>query len=103
MAKDIIYDEDIEFSNGDFKFEEAENSGNARNYHAEYIVLDSKGQWYQSPLVGVGIRHALNGNQNPFLRSEIVKQLTDDNFKIKRIKTNFTGSTQTVEIDADKG
>ncbi len=95
--------EDIIISNGDFLLAEAENSGELRNYHAESIVLDSKGQWYQSPLVGVGIRLALNGNTNPFLRSEIVKQLSDDNFKIKRINVIFTGGVQQIEIDADKG
>lgn len=103
MAKDIIYrDGDIVIENGDFLLEEAENSNTGFNYHAVDIMLSSKGSWYQSPLMGVGIDSSLNGNYDPKLKSEINKQLRDDKFQINSLSVIFAGKTVDIEVNATK-
>jgi len=103
MAKDIIYDDnDIQFENGDFKFAEAEDSRSGINYHAIDIILTQKGQFYQSPLVGVGISTAINSKRNPVLKAEINKQLRDDKFQIHGLSVIFAGKNVDIEVDATK-
>jgi len=103
MAKDIIYEDgDIVIENGDFKLAEAEDSQYSLNYHAMDIILDSKGQWYQSPLVGVGASRAINGQNDPLFKSEINKQLRDDKFKIHKLKVIFADTSSEIIVNATK-
>lgn len=101
MAKDIIYDGDIIIENGDFKLAEAEDS-QFTNYHAIDIIVDSKGQWYQSPLTGAGVNRSVNGKRDPLLKSEINKQLRDDKFQIGRLSVIFAPKTVEVNVDCYK-
>lgn len=103
MAKDILYrDGDIAIKNGDFVLAEADDSQQEYCQHAADILLDSPGQWYQSPLVGVGLSHAINGQNNPLLKSNIIQQLRDDNFKINQIVTTFVGGELDLLVDVNK-
>ena len=103
MAKDIEYkDGDIVIKNGDFVLVESEDSRSGTNYHAIDIILDSKGQWYQAPLVGVGSNRAINGRKDPMLKSEINKQLRDDKFQIHGLKVIFADKSVDVTVDATK-
>jgi hypothetical protein len=103
MAKDIIYDDgDIVIENGDFKFGESEDSRSNTNYHVIDIIQDSKGQWYQNPLIGVGASRAINGSKDPMFKSEINKQLRDDKFQIHELKVTFADKSVDIKIDATK-
>ena len=102
MAKDLLYEDDIVIDGGDFATEESDSSRIGSAQHIKDILLDSQGQWYQSPLVGVGVSRSINGQNDPLLKSEIVKQLSEDNFKINQISVTFVGDEQDIFIDAEK-
>lgn len=103
MAKDISYrDGDVIISDGDFLLLEADDSRTGYAQHAVDILLDSPGQWYQSPLIGVGISDSINGKNDPFLKSRIVKNLRDDNFKINQIIVNFVGNRLDLTVNVNK-
>ena len=62
--KDLKFDEDFEFVDGDFQ------TITSNTQETEFIVKSNKGVWKQSPLVGVGILQELNGE---FIAEEIKK------------------------------
>ena len=105
MAKDIIYDQEIDdivIKNGDFLLREDDDTRSGSSGHAESILLDSPGQWYQSPLLGVGLRKEINGNAKVGIKNEISRQLKDDSFKINQIIVTFEDGLTDISVDANK-
>lgn len=84
MAKvnDILLDEtgDLKIVNGDIVI------GESTNQHQRLMLLASKGNFKQVPLIGVGLIDYLNDENPGALKTEIRKQLTSDYQLIKRLE-----------------
>ncbi len=97
MWQDIIIDtnNDIQFLNGDFFV------GDSGDQHIQNILQANKGQYYESPLVGVGL---INYKGSPFtrpeLKREIREQLLDDQRNIKVLTLGNSLDQINLEIDA---
>lgn len=84
-VKDIRLDEngDVKIDSGDFVAVESDE------IHIEHILKSNKGYWFEFPLLGVGIIDELNGSKSKQeLKQNIRRQLTLDNFSIKRINVS---------------
>lgn len=94
-AIDMILDDttqDLKISDGDFV------SGDANKQHILHILQASRGQFYQSPLIGVGIISELASNSNvQFWKNRIETQLKADGYKVNNVQIdeNFE-----IKIDA---
>ncbi len=78
----ILEDNDLKIENGDFVVAES------KAQHIEHIMMVQKGQLYQYPLLGVGIRSKIKGDAEGIKR-EILKQLKSDNIEIDKIDIIF--------------
>ena len=73
-------DADIVIENGDFKIT------NTHEQESYYILQANKGQFYQTPRLGVGLIKYQNADINKNeLRKSIKTELSRDNFKINNI------------------
>lgn len=95
-AKDFIINDDLEIADGDFKIDYSDQQ------HIESILKAHKGQYYQSPLLGVGIEDNYKGNVNKnLLKKEIRLHLESDNYRVKSIE--ITGNEELVtSIEAER-
>ena len=96
-ATDIILEnDDIVIKNGDIKV------GLSDAQHVEHIMRSSKGQYYQHPLVGVGIYGWINSKlPNQELRQNIKTQLESDNYRVTDIEFE-TEDGFSVTVDAKR-
>jgi len=85
--KDILLDQDGDLSieNGDFKIGESDNR------HQEHILRAEKGEYKESPEVGVGISQMLSDDRYDEMMIEMKKQLQYDGMKIKTIRFEGDG------------
>lgn len=87
--KDIkISNGDIEFVNGDFAIIDSDLQ------HQQLIIQSSKGEWKESPEVGVGIIDYLADDRPEALLIEIKKQLQYDGVKVSNVKFLENGNLQ---------
>lgn len=101
FVEDIIFEvvpgelkEDLEILNGDFKVELSEQQ------HVQHILKAYKGQYYQNPLVGLGMARYKGASLNPQrLKQEIKVQLKADNIlpKVVEVSPDFV-----INIDAER-
>lgn len=95
IAKDIILDEttnDLIIENGDFRIGESDQQ------HIQTILHAQAGQFYETPLIGVGILDHLNsGITAARIKNIITKHLTSDNYEVKNVSV---ADDFTIEIDA---
>ena len=99
--KDILLEEvpssineDLTIENGDFKV------FNSDQQHIQHILKANKGQYYQSPLVGLGIANYRAASLSPQkLKQDIKTQLKADDFitKVVEVSRDFV-----VNIDAER-
>ncbi len=81
ISNDFIINDDIEIAGGDFAVEISDN----QNVYA--ITKAHKGQFYESPLIGVGIDDFQNSPQtNRLLKKTIKEELSKDNYKAKNLE-----------------
>tara|TARA_R110002111_G_scaffold140072_3_gene206027 strand:- start:160 stop:462 length:303 start_codon:yes stop_codon:yes gene_type:complete len=91
MAKDILLDadRDLLFIEGDF------NIGNSDEQHVEDILLSSKGEYKQFPLIGIDLLSFINSsltlNTRQKLEKEISIQLLSDNANEIKVTTDNEG------------
>lgn len=96
MAQDILMDidNDLQIADGDFIV------GDSGDMHIQHILEAYPGQFYQSPLVGVGIKKYYG---SPFDRVDLARkireQLQNDRFNIRRM--SLTPNNDAIEIDID--
>ena len=93
--KDILLDENMEMiaERGDFIV------GDATLQQQQLLLLSEKGEWKQSPVVGVGIRSFLLDDVTVHeLHQEIQKQFALDGMHVSKIEGNDWKNTI---IDAD--
>lgn len=96
-VKDIIFDEDIEFSGGDLKVEESDQQ------HIEHIMKAKPGQFYQNPTIGVGIDDFKNSNINqPFIKQKVKENLEADNYRVNGIDIITGGNGFQLSITAKR-
>ncbi len=97
MATDYIVDEnfDLVIENGDFK------KGDATLQHQKMLLLSQKGNFKQSPTVGVGIRDFINEDTDAdTLQSVIQEEFEKDGMRIAKMILN---SFSDIEIEASYG
>jgi len=84
--------EDLQILNGDFIVNASDQM------HIQHILKADKGQYYQFPLVGLGIANYKAASINPQrLRQDIKIQLKADNIRTKLVEVN---KDFTINIDA---
>lgn len=80
VSEDFIITDDIQIEDGDFKIDVSDN----QNVYA--ILLAHRGQFYEAPLIGLGIDDFQNSPQtNRLLRKRIREEIGKDNYKAKNI------------------
>lgn len=82
MTDIILEDNDLKAKDGDFVVDES------KAQHIEHIMMVQKGQFYQYPLLGVGIKSKIKGDAEGIKR-EILKQLKSDSIEIDKIDIKF--------------
>jgi hypothetical protein len=85
---------DLEIIGGDFNLKESDQT------HIEHLLISNKGNWFESPLIGVGLIDELKGSKtNQELKQDIRRQLTLDNFSVKRVDFSENGE---ININANR-
>ena len=94
LVKDIILDEDIEFSNGDLRVDDSDTQ------HINHIMQAEKGQFYQYPRIGAGMNtNIINANLSQIKLNKIIREnLKEDNYRVDEV--NFSGTD--IEIIATR-
>jgi hypothetical protein len=69
MAKDIIYNGDIEFLNGDLKVDTSDAQ------HIEHVLIAFPGNYKATPLLGVGIEDYLKAPLTPLVRQSLEREI----------------------------
>ena len=89
MVKDIRVEdtgntiEDVIIQNGDFFVDTSDQQ------HIQHLLKANKGQYYQWPLIGMGIMQWNNAPVNPAaIKQQITIQLKADNYRPKVVKVN---------------
>ena len=92
VSEDFIINDDIEIEGGDFKIDVSDN----QNVYA--ILLAHRGQFYESPLLGLGIDDFQNSPQtNRLLRKRIKEELAKDNYISKNLE--IVGGVDDFKVD----
>jgi len=97
VSDDFIINEDLEIRDGDLFIGASDN----QNVYA--IIQANKGQFYESPLLGVGIDSFQNAPAvDRLLRKTIKQELKKDNYKSKNLEITRGGDIFTVNILPEK-
>ena len=80
--KDILTDEngDLLIEDGDLVIDDSDNQ------HQEHIILADKGDFKETPELGVGIANLLSDDDPMSILIEIKKNLEYDGVKVKNVK-----------------
>jgi hypothetical protein len=96
-SQDLIITDDIQIEDGDFKIDISDN----QNVYA--ILQAHRGQFYEFPLIGLGIDDFQNSPQtNRFLRKRIKEELAKDNYVARNIEIVGEVDEFTVNILPEK-
>ena len=96
-VKDIIINEDIEFSGGDLKVDFSDSQ------HVEHIITAERGQFYQFPLIGFGVNKLRHGNfTGATIRQLIKEQLEADNYRVNSVEVGKDVDNLELTIDATR-
>ncbi|MBK6819834.1 MAG: hypothetical protein IPG85_09730 [Bacteroidetes bacterium] len=84
-VQDILLDSfnDLIIENGDIKV------GDSTEQHQTCLLLAAKGDYKQSPLVGVDIFHWLNDERPEDMMREIRIQFTNDGMRINKMEVDL--------------
>lgn len=88
---DIVYSNELELANGDFKV------GESTNQHVKHILISNKGEYKQHPELGAAMENMLNSEDAMDFLIEAKKNLKYDGMKVRNI--SFT-STGTINVNA---
>ena len=93
MAKDIIFTDDINISNGDLVVDISDIQ------HVEHIIKSNTGQYYQYPSLGYGVNAKLNGSFNAQQETTLMKQqIESDNNTVSKIDIIPNQSNFSVDV-----
>jgi len=99
ISYDLILDSnnDLILENNDFAI------GQSDDQNIEAIMLAEKGQFYEFPLLGYGIRRKLNGSINILTERKLIREnLSFDNYNVKLLNIIGSGDNLEIELDAEK-
>jgi hypothetical protein len=82
---------DLEFKNGDMLL------GDASLQHQEHIIIANKGEFKESPEIGVGIVEALLSETPKQVLSNIKRNFEYDGMYVKTLRLNSNGN---IDVDA---
>ncbi len=96
MVKDIfLTDNDLSIGGGDLLIQESDMQ------HIEHIINANKGNYYHSPLTGVGaIKYVGGYSSNQALEQEIRLQLKRDNYTILELSTTKNIDESKIYVNA---
>lgn len=85
--KDLLLNEnfDLDFSDDDFSF------GETTQQNQGLILLANKGEFRQSPFVGVGLKQYVEDDQLGAMRTELARQLELDGMYIQNLTVFSNG------------
>lgn len=89
--KDFLLSDDLFFQNGDFAI------GESHHQHTEHIIMAQKGEYKETPEIGVGIEQMLNSDEPTEFLIEAKKNLEYDGQKVKNISFSEDGK---INVDA---
>jgi len=97
-VKDIsITDDGLQFKNGDILVELSDNM------HIQHLLEANKGQYYQYPLIGAGMRNFIKSPMSALiLKKEIRINLESDNMTVNRVSIIQSTDDFLVDIDAER-
>ena len=79
--QDIIYQDDMVVRRGDFYV------ANSNNQNVEHNLIADEGNFFQSPLVGIGINRYINSTSSEAkLRRIVTSGLNEDDFRLDRLE-----------------
>ena len=96
MVKDIYLTAlgDVDISGGDFNLRESDET------HIEHLLISNKGNWFENPLIGVGLIDEIKGSKSrQELKQDIRRQLILDNFTVKKVDLP---DNREINIDANR-
>jgi len=99
ISYDLVLDlnNDLKIEDGDFAI------GQSDDQNIEAILLAEKGQFYQFPLLGYGIKRKLYGSFYRLKERKLIREeLKRDNYNVKVLNITGTIDNLGVEVDADK-
>lgn len=73
-------------------------TGDATQQHQQLLLMTEKGEWKQSPSVGVGLSGFLNDDNPGSMKAEIIKQFELDGMRVDSVRFDGVG---TVKIQAE--
>ena len=90
---DIMTDDDneLQIAAGDWVVDESTAQ------HRKALIIDSKGDWKEHPMTGVGAFNFLNDEGSGALAREIALQFVKDGMNVTKINVNVKGE---VEVEA---
>ncbi len=89
---------DIEVINGDIVIESGDlNVKDALRQNQSLLLESNKGEWKQSPTVGVGVNNYLKDTNLLGLKAEIKRQLQQDGMTINKLEVNYSK----IKVDAN--
>lgn len=97
---DFLFDSngDLYFRDGDFV------AGESTLQHQHDILLAEKGDFTQSPLLGVGIMRELNNSVGEEdLRLLIQREMEGDGMRVHRLRIDGLLTTGTIDLEATYG
>lgn len=90
MPNDFLLgaDDDLQIKYGDFVL------GDATEQHQKHLLLANKGEFRQSPVVGVGLENYLNDDAIDDLASVIKAQFELDGMDVEKVNVFDNGLTE---------
>jgi len=95
ISNDLVLDlnNDLTIQDGDWSI------GQSDDQNIEAILLAEKGQFYEFPLLGYGIKKRLYGPFDKLTENKAIREaLKRDNYNVKVLNIEDSG----IEVDADK-
>ena len=97
ISNDFIINEDIEIAGGDFLI------GVSDNQNVFAIIKAHQGQFYESPLIGVGVDDFQNSPAtNRLFKKMIKEEIAKDNYRAKNLEIVGEQDDFTVNILPEK-
>ena len=94
IPKDFILGDDMDLviENGTFK------TGDATKQNQKLLLATEKGEWKQSPTVGVGLSGFINNDNPGEMKAEIIKQFELDGMRVRDVEFDDKGN---ITVDAE--
>ena len=90
-------DYDLQIEDGDLLVQDTDDQ------NIELIFVSNLGQWYNNPLIGIGIEKKIKSNVNKVsIKKDIKTQLESDNYRVDVLNVGGGIDELTINLDATK-